>query len=184
MAQAAPVSINVEQFFEMPEGGPRYELVEGELFMMPPPNLFHQSISINLAALIKGYLRKERIGKVWCAPIGVILSEDVVLQPDVVFVSSERKSLLSDRGIEGAPDFVTEILSPGTERYDRGAKRSLYARFGVTEMWLIDPKRKEISVFHLQQDSDKPAAVHGGKDQFECMTFPKLTFDCAQIFEP
>jgi len=83
------------------------------------------------------YLRKKRIGKIYLAPFDTFLTELNVYQPDVVFVSNERKSILKEEGVDGAPDFVAEILSPRTAKYDRGAKRDIYARTGVQEMWIV-----------------------------------------------
>lgn len=150
--------------------------------MMPPPNRFHQSVQINIAVLIKSHLKKHPIGKVYCAPIGVILSELNAFEPDVVFVSKKRAQILSDRGIEGAPDLVVEILSPGTARFDKGPKRSIYARNGVIELWLIDPKKRTIDVYYLQEDAENAVASYDDADEFTSPLLPGLTFDCREIF--
>jgi Uma2 family endonuclease len=182
MAQVALPLLTVQDYYEMPEGGPHCQLIDGDIHMMPPPNRYHQSISVNIVAIIILFLRKKRIGRVFYAPIAVILSEVNAYEPDVVFVSNERKNILTDRGIEGAPDFVVEILSPGTARFDKGPKRTIYARTGVQEYWLVDPKKLEVHVFRLQEDSETAAAIYREGDKFTSPIFPGLTFDTAEIF--
>jgi Uma2 family endonuclease len=182
MAQVISPSLTVQDYFDLPEGSPRCQLIEGDFHMMPPPNRFHQSVQINIAAMIKLHLNKHPIGKVYCAPIGVILSEMNAFEPDVVFVSKKRAKILSERGIEGAPDFVVEILSPGTTRYDKGPKRAIYARSGVTELWLVEPVKREIDVFYLQDDPERPVATYAERDKLSSPLLPGLAFDCRQIF--
>jgi Uma2 family endonuclease len=183
MAQVAIRPLTISDYFETPEGGPRYQLIDGDLIVMPPPDSFHQDILRNIAFIIGLYLKTHPIGKVYFAPIGVVLTDVNAYEPDLIFISKERKSIIAKRGIEGAPDLVVEVLSPGTARYDKGIKRSIYARTGVVELWLIDPALREIQVFRLREDPQNPVAVHSGKDQFESPIFPGLKFACAEIFE-
>jgi Uma2 family endonuclease len=182
MAQLAPHPLTVQDYFDLPEGSARCQLIEGDFHMMPPPNRFHQSVQINIAAIIKFHLNKHPIGKVYCAPIGVILSDLNAFEPDVVFVSRKRAKILSERGIEGAPDLVVEILSPGTARYDKGPKRAIYARSGVKELWLVDPVKREIDVFYLQEDAERPVATYNEREKFSSPLLPGLVFDGREIF--
>jgi Uma2 family endonuclease len=183
MAQAASLAITVHDYMGMPEGPPYFELVEGELFMSPPPLRVHQEIARNIVGIILAYLEKRPIGKLFFAPFGVFLTEINAYQRDIVFVSNERKSALTDEGLSGAPDFVVEILSPSTSSLDKGAKKKIYARCGVTELWLIDPKLKMIAVYHLGESAETPAATYSGKARFESDIFPGLKFSCAKVFE-
>jgi len=92
------------------------------------------------------YLEAHPIGKVLCAPLDVILSPFDVLEPDLLFVLNEHRSILQD-WVRGAPDVVIEILSPGTAAIDHGPKLKAYARHGVPECWLVDPEKKTIEVY-------------------------------------
>jgi Uma2 family endonuclease len=182
MATAAIPLLTVENYKILPETGPRYQLIEGDLYMAPAPNRYHQDISRNLEYILLEYLEEHPIGKLYHAPFDVYLDEYNVFQPDIVFVSNARLSILTDAGAEGAPDFVVEILSPKTARLDRDNKRRVYASAGVRELWIIAPETKKIEIFLLGQDAAEPAAVHGEKDRFESRLFPDLNFDAARIF--
>ena len=182
MAQVALRPFTTTDYFDTPEGGPRYQLIDGELLLMPPPDSFHQDIVRNIAFILGLYLKTHPRGKLYFAPIGVLLTDINAFEPDLIYISKERKSLIGKRGIEGAPDLVVEVLSPGTARYDRGIKRAIYARTGVTELWLIDPALREIHVYHLREDAENPMAVYSKNDQFETPLFPDLLFHCQEIF--
>jgi Uma2 family endonuclease len=180
-AQLEPLTI--EDYRMLPETGPRYQLIEGDLYMSPAPNRYHQDISMNITLLLQAYLQKRRIGKLYCAPFDVYLNQINAHQPDIVFVSKANYSILTDAGAEGAPDFVVEILSPKTAFLDKKSKRRVYARSGVKELWLVDPDVKTISVYLLQQNADKPAATHSEEDTFTSSHFPGLKISAAKIFK-
>src|SRR5215212_8445354 len=135
-AQIAPLT--VEDYRLLPDGGPRYQLIEGDLYMAPAPNRFHQDISANIFELVRAYVVRHRNGKVYYAPFDVYLDEINVHQPDILFVCNKNR-ILTDAGAEGAPDFVVEILSPKTAHLDTKSKRQVYARSGVKEFWIVDP---------------------------------------------
>jgi len=183
MLHAKAPLITRHDYQEMPEGPPYFQVIEGELVMTPSPNLFHQDISGNIFTILRGYLVKHPIWSSHIAPLDVYLSDVNVYQPDVIFVSSARRSLLTDHGIEGAPDLVVEILSPGTARYDKGSKRKIYARTGVKELWLIDPDLKSIQLYEMNRNPETPAATHGANSKFTSPLFPRLTLKAAAIFK-
>lgn len=179
--QAAPLT--VEDYRLLPEGGPRYQLIEGDLFMAPAPNRYHQDISGNICFLLAKHLEKHPLGKLYTAPFDVYFDEINVHQPDVVFVSNKNKSILTHAGAEGAPDFVVEILSPKTAELDKKPKRRVFARSGVNELWIIDPEMKLVHVYFLQKDADRPAATYSEKDIFTSPHFPGLKISGAKIFK-
>jgi Uma2 family endonuclease len=116
---------------------PRCELIFGRLYMSPAPSALHQVVCAMLFRAIDA--RAAALGgEALFAPIDVALAEHSVVQPDLVYLSPARRHLVQDR-IEGAPDLVIEVLSPGSERRDRGAKTRLYADGGVREYWIVDP---------------------------------------------
>jgi Uma2 family endonuclease len=149
--------------------------------MSPSPNWSHQEIVTNIAYLLSHYVRANDIGKVLVSPMDVVLNETNVYQPDVLFFHHKR-NLLGRRAVEGAPDFVVEILSESTAHLDRDLKRKIYARSGVKELWFIEPETKEIEVYHLQKSVNKLHSTYSASDSFTSKMFPGLTFSGAEIF--
>src|SRR5262249_25014427 len=137
----------------MPDDGRRYELHEGQLIMTPAPNTRHQEISANLFLALRRHVDARGLGTVLYAPLDVILSDTTVVQPDIVFIANDRRAAISQRGIEGAPTLVVEILSPSTTRVDREIKRRLYGIHGVPFFWLVDPDTRAIEVYALEHDA-------------------------------
>jgi Uma2 family endonuclease len=130
---------------------PRCELLFGRLYVMPGPTLQHQ------ATLQAMWLHLNRIaqasgGRAYFAPLDVALADHSVVQPDAIYVSPERFGVLGRR-IEGAPDLLVEILSPGTARRDRGEKLMLYAQTGIREYWIVDHQVRQIEF--LINDADR-----------------------------
>ena len=183
MLQAKAPSITRYDYQEMPQGPPYYQVIEGDLVMSPSPNTFHQNITGNIYFLLRQHLSKNPVGEVFMAPLDVFLSDVNVYQPDVIFVSNERRSIIRDHGIEGAPDLVVEALSPATARYDKGSKRKLYARTGVKELWLVDPETQTIQVYLLAKDPETPSATHGPTATFTSSLLPGLKIKTAAIFK-
>ncbi len=174
--------LTVHDYMLLPEEGPRYQLIEGEMHMAPAPNRFHQHISGNIEFVIRKYLEQHPLGIVYHAPFDVTLTNVNVYQPDILFVRNEHLALFDEHGATGAPDFVVEILSKKTEHLDKGTKREVYARTGVEELWIVDPGVKQIHVYRLQDDSETPAATYGDTGVFESAIFPRLQFNAAEIF--
>lgn len=111
--------VTVSEFRRLPEGPPCYQLIGGRLLASPSPNRYHQDIRRNLLVLIQGYLDTHPVGVVYQSPLDVYLTSYDACQPDLYFVSNANAAILTPQGAAGAPDLVAEILSPGTERYDR-----------------------------------------------------------------
>jgi Uma2 family endonuclease len=183
MLQAKIPQITRHDYQEMPEGPPYFQVIEGELVMAPSPNLFHQEIAGCIYALLLRFLERKPLGSVFVAPLDVFLSDVNVYQPDVIFVSNARRSILTERGVEGAPDLVVEVLSPGTARYDRGPKRKIYARTGVKELWMVEPETKSIQVYELTKNAETPAATHGPDSIFKSSLLPGLKIRAQAVFK-
>ena len=129
----------------------RHELLDGDLLMVPAPNLKHQRVQRRLGQRLSQFIDERELGEFFFAPCDVVLSDTDVVQPDLLFVSRERQHLLSGgENVRGAPDLVVEILSPATADRDRGYKRALYGNHGVAEYWLIDPTAETIAI-HRQR---------------------------------
>lgn len=144
-----PPKTLLEVYRMLPEGT-RAELINDQLFMSPAPSLNHQDSILDLASEIRSYVKKNKLGRVFVAPIDVYLNEKNVVQPDISFISTDNKNILKDDGVYGAPDIVIEVLSPGTEKFDREKKRNLYEKSGVKEYWIVDPENKESKGYQLK----------------------------------
>lgn len=182
MSTAVIPLLTVENYKILPETGPRYQLIEGDLYMAPAPNRYHQEISFNLEYILRGYLESHRLGRVYHAPFDVVLDDYNVFQPDIIFVANDHLAILTEAGAEGAPDFVVEILSPKTAKLDRDNKRRVYATSGVRELWIIAPETRQIEVYLLGQDAAAPVATYDENDSFASALFPGLTFRASAIF--
>ena len=130
--------ITYAEFSRLPEQ-PGLQLIDGLLVKEPSPRYGHQAIIGNLYVMLAEYVRTRGLGEVILAPFDVVLAEDQVLQPDILFIAAERRHIIRDTGVFGAPDLVVEVLSPSSRRYDEGRKREIYLEHGCREMWLIDP---------------------------------------------
>ncbi|WP_419161627.1 Uma2 family endonuclease [Candidatus Palauibacter sp.] len=141
-------SITWQDVQQMPDDGNRYEAIEGELYMTPAPSIRHHRLSRRLYDALKPLLPDPGHGELFWAPVGVqfpLTGEGV--QPDLMFVSNERRGMVGEAGILGAPDLVVEILSPSTASRDRGIKLRLYRRQGVREYWIVDPDEEAVDVW-------------------------------------
>ena len=166
----------------LPDDGLRYEIVDGMLFAEPSPRRAHQEAVGNLFAILHGYVRAHDLGKVYVAPFDVILDPRTTVVPDLVFVVRDRLGIVADRGVEGAPDLLVEVLSPGTARRDRVRKLNAYARLGVRHYWLVDPEAKTVEAFELVEDAYRLAAAVGGDDEFRPGVFPGLAISLPILF--
>ncbi len=161
----------------------RYELIEGELLVMEPaPTTWHQRVVVNLTLLLAPFARDHGLGEVLISPTDVYLSDTNVLQPDLLFVSAVRASIITERNVHGAPDLVVEIASPVTRRRHRTVKMEIYARYGVAEYWLADPKAATVETLRLGDGQMAATGRCGGSDAFTTSLLPGLSVDLRKIF--
>jgi Uma2 family endonuclease len=149
------------------------ELIEGEFVMTPAPNTHHQEAVGRLYRELSNYLDRTREGKLFLSPTDVILAEDLVLQPDLSFVSRDRLQMVRDQ-LHGPPDLVIEVLSDTTRVKDRFVKRDKYARFGVREYWIVDPSERSVEVLVLVGHQYVPHALFEGTARLSTPLFPDL----------
>ena len=141
----------------------RYELLNGNLMMVPAPNMKHQWVLGRLHSELDRFTQEHGLGKVYVAPCDVVLSDTDVVQPDLLFISRARGHTITDDNVRGAPDLVIEILSPSTADRDLGYKRDLYGRHGVLEYWIVDPVAETVAV-HRQGDGRLELAETLGRE--------------------
>lgn len=178
MAKAA-IKFTYQDYLLLPEEK-RYELIEGELFMVPSPDVEHQELSRDLEQILWEFVKRNDLGTVFYAPLDVVLSEEDVVQPDILFVSKERSHIIKEKNIQGAPDLVIEILSPATSERDRILKRKLYAKYGVKEYWIVDPEEKSIEVSTLGKKGFKTIGIY--KTSLQSPLLKGLFIDLSEIF--
>lgn len=145
-------SYSIEDIYNLPEGQ-RAELIGGQLYMMGPPNTIHQRISFALSRILADYIDKHRgTCEVFPAPFAVFLpGDDSYLEPDISVICEKDK--ISDRGCEGAPDFVIEVVSPSSRKMDYSTKMTLYSDAGVREYWIVDPARERTTIYYFEEDA-------------------------------
>jgi Uma2 family endonuclease len=122
------------------------------------------------------------LGEVLDAPYDVILTEENVVQPDILFVRTDRAGIIGELNLRGAPDLAIEILSPGTRSKDLEVKRKIYARFGVQEYWIVDPDAETIEVLAWTESGYVRAALHGKLDHLSSPLLPDLDLPLSGIF--
>lgn len=166
------VVLTYEDYVTLPNDGRRYEILEGELAVTPAPSPKHQAVLGHLFVLLYGFVVPSGMGRVFVAPIDVILSATTVVQPDLVYVARERENLITQRGIEGPPDLVVEILSSTTSRADRTTKLQLYGRHGVQHYLLIDPDAETLEACRLEGGAYTVTAALSGSVTFEPSWLP------------
>jgi Uma2 family endonuclease len=174
--QPAPASsrkLTYQDYLEFPEDGRRHELIDGEHYVTPSPILHHQEVSGRLEFALQSFVRAQGTGKVFHAPLDVILSDFDVVEPDILYVSRERAAILQD-WVRGAPDLVVEILSPGTRKTDETVKKRLYDRVGVSEYWLVDPEHELVKVHRRADDRTFPPVAELTREARDTLTTPLL----------
>jgi Uma2 family endonuclease len=135
-----PVPFTYQEYVLLPDDGKRHELIEGDFYVTPAPGTGHQTISGRLFRFLASQLEDPGVARVFAAPTDVLVEESTCVQPDLVVVRSGGQARITPRAIEGVPDLVIEILSPSSLSNDRLLKRNAYARLGIPEFWLVDPK--------------------------------------------
>ncbi len=151
----------VADYMEIPQEGVRFQLMRGWLVREPSPAEIHQRIVVNICYFMRKWVNEKQRGEVYIAPFDTVLSTETVLQPDLLFISSERIDLITEANVQGAPDLVIEILSPSTARRDQVVKQALYKEAGVLEMWLVNTDEHQVDVICLQGNDSLPRQFRG-----------------------
>ena len=166
---------------QIPPDRNRYELIEGELFVSAAPNTEHQRKTGRLYRRLADHVEQHDLGEVFIAPYDVVLDASTVLEPDILFVSKARQSIIKPGCIEGAPDLVVEVLSDSSRTIDRFVKRDRYAEFGVPEYWLLDPFEPRIEVLWLEAGKYRVVGSFGPGDTLESPTFSGLPIPVSSL---
>jgi Uma2 family endonuclease len=182
------IKFTYEDYKSLPESETKqHELLKGKLVVIPSPSFKHQLISSNIEFLLQNFVRENQLGIVLNAPLDVAFEEAgeiQVTQPDILYVAKETSRIIAEEEIRGAPDLIVEIISPGTEERDRGYKKTLYARHGVKEYWLVDPQAETIEVLALGEEGFKTVRVYkyGEAAALRSPLLKGLSVDLEEVF--
>jgi Uma2 family endonuclease len=163
----------------IPEDGQRHEIIGGDHFVNPAPNLYHQEVSRHLQFQLYQSIELKKLGVVIDAPVDVQLSDHDIVQPDLVIVTREKKRILTPIKVKGIPDLLVEILSPSNPHHDLKVKRELYERAGVPEYWIVSPDEHHVLQLVL---------VEGAYTENQCTDSitmnvpPQVTVDLNQVW--
>ncbi|HEO65462.1 MAG TPA: Uma2 family endonuclease [Spirochaetes bacterium] len=152
----------------------QYEILEGELIEMPAPGLTHQRVLKKLSQCLDRYVEKNKMGELFIAPLDVIFDPGNTLEPDIIFVSSDRLDMAQDKGLFGSPDLVVEIVSPSSQKMDTVDKFKIYQKFKVKEYWIVHPNNKSTEVFILEKDRLLSFCIAKEKDKIKSKLFSNI----------
>ena len=176
------IVLTYEDYVLLPNDGKRYEILEGEISVTLACSPKHQTASGILLIVLASYIKERKLGKLFHAPIDLILEPTSILQPDLLFVSSAHQRIITERAIEGVPDLVIEIVSPTTTRTDRITKAQIYARHRVPSYWIVDPEKQNIEIYLLEEAVYRLAATLEGKNPMPAPPFEELQIAAADLF--
>ncbi len=175
--------LTYEDYLKGPEIKQRYDIIEGEMIMAPSPDLQHQRILRRLFLQVHQFVSEQESGETLFAPLDVVVQREPlrIRQPDLLFVSNERANILGQI-VEGAPDLVVEVLSPGNTRGEMESKLADYARLGVIECWLVSPEARTVEVLNLNEGNWQRASLNGVGDQISSVVLQGLELEVSQLF--
>jgi len=175
--------LTYEDYSLLPNNGKRYEIIDGELLVTPSPRRSHQKVVTNLVYYLVEFVRRHDLGEVYAAPFDVVFSRYDVVEPDVLYVSKARASVLTEKNVQGAPDLVVEVVSETTAEIDRTTKLKLYARCGVQEYWIIDPVECSAEVYRLEKQGFELAARLRTDQSLTSPLFPGFSLALRKLVE-
>lgn len=171
-----------EHLFALPDDGKRYEIIEGELYELPSPSIEHAAVVMNIITLLLP-VATSLGGRVFTAPLDVRFPGADPVQPDILVLLPALLAATRDkRTVEGAPDLVVEVVSPGNPRHDRVRKRAVYARGGVPEYWLVEREVQSIEVLALANGVYETHVLATGETLATSTVLPDLSFPASAAF--
>jgi Uma2 family endonuclease len=176
--------LTYQQYLDLPEMKARYSIVDGELVLDAAPTPDHQTVLQELFVKLDSLMRALRLGRVYLAPPDIVIRRDPLRtrQPDVMFISNARRSIIGRQVIEGGPDLVIEILSPSNTRRELVEKLQDYQRIGVREAWIVSPQAQTIEVLQLSVERIERLGLYGLSDTIVSLVLPELRLTVNDIF--
>jgi len=176
--------LTFDDWLRLPEQDGLCELIDGELFVTPPPSVGHQWTASRLGYLLERHLRETGSGMHFPAPTGLRLNEDRVVLPDLMVIATEDLPRALGPVIEVVPRLVVEVLSPGNTQHDVGYKKAQYAARGVPEYWIVGPIHRSIERLVLGEAGYETAADFGPGEVLTSPAFPGLEIPLDEVFPP
>ena len=172
--------LDYSDYAGIPPDRNRYEILEGHLYVTPAPSPLHQRVSKRLQRRLEAYFEGHSLGEGFNAPIDLILTPHDVVQPDLVVVTNPAQ--VSQRGIEGSPTLVVEILSPSTRDHDRTVKALRYAALGIPHYWLVDPDGSRVECYRAEQGAYTLVIEGRGEASLSHPDWPGLTLALGDLW--
>ena len=169
-----------DDLFSLPDVK-RYEIIAGQLFELSTPGTDHATAVVNLLYLLHPEVTKLD-GLILLGPLGVFMRDADPVLPDTMVLLPDRQHFMTNRGIEGPPNLLVEILCAANPAHDRLRKRALYARAGVREYWIASPEAATIAVLTLDGDDYTLLVRAGGDEPIKSQLFPDLMFPVSDVF--
>jgi Uma2 family endonuclease len=183
MAPQTSTKMTYEDLLLLPEDGLRHEIIDGEHYVNASPVTKHQRVSMRLIAEFNFYLREHPVGELFHAPLDIVFSQYDVVEPDLLYISNERREIITTKNIQGSPDLLVEILSESNRKYDEVTKRALYERTEVGEYWIVDPRRDAIQIFRRNAAGRYEIAANLSRNEtLTSPLFPMLEIQLDEIF--
>jgi Uma2 family endonuclease len=163
-----------------------YELLNGRIVMSPPAGWPHGTVEVNISAPLAMFVRAQGLGIVLGSSTGYELPSGDTVEPDISFISKERLAAgptpQTGKFLRVVPNLVVEILSPATARKDQTEKKAIYAENGVEEYWIVDPKRKEITLYARTGKRYTRGVTYTARDTIRSRVLPTFTLQVSEVF--
>ncbi|HEV8130765.1 MAG TPA: Uma2 family endonuclease [Acidobacteriota bacterium] len=177
------IKFTYEDCLLLPEGK-QYELIDGDLYMIPAPRPYHQIVSGRIYSALLQFVDEHKLGMVIPAPCDVYFSQHDVVEPDILFITADRLGIIKENYIQGAPDLLVEVVSPSGQERDRTVKRKLYALYGVREYWIVDPDAKSIELLTRHEGDLRTARTFVGNESLTSPLLSGFQLSLAEVFKP
>ncbi len=151
--------------------------------MTAAPLTPHQRAVTRLTRYLDVHGEERELGEAFASPYAIVLSPSDVFEPDVVFISRDRSTMIDTRGVmRGAPDLCVEVASVSTRNRDRTVKFERYAHFRIPEYWIVDTDARTVAVFVLENSRYTLLSVAQGNDRIASRVLPDLDLLASTIF--
>ncbi len=168
----------------LPDDGNRYEVIDGVLYMTTAPSYFHQWIVRRLDRFVGVPAEQQKLAFAAVAPVGLLMPGCDPVQPDFVLVLAARASIIRDRRIQGVPDLIVEVISPGSAAYDERVKLAAYAAAGLPEYAIVDPAVRTLKLYYLEAPGRYSAPqLFTSADPVTFRCLPTISFKLSDLFE-
>lgn len=183
MAREASAKLTYEDYCLIPDDGKRHEIIDGEHYVTPAASTQHQRVVLRIVVPLANFVNDHDLGEVFVAPYDTVLSNVDIVQPDILFISTEHMHLITKANLQGAPDLVVEVLSTSNRKYDETVKRQRYDIFGVAEYWIVHPDEHWLRIYRRRESGLATVAELRVGDTLTTPLLPDFSLEVDLIFE-